>query len=79
MANWLFKTEPDDYSVADLERDGRTPWDGVTKVTSDPYPDPDKDDLEFENFGLVRFSRLAVKEVPSPLWGRLIKMAEDAD
>ena len=29
MAKWLFKTEPDDYSYDDLERDGRTIWDGV--------------------------------------------------
>lgn len=29
MANWLFKQEPDDYSYADLERDGTTTWDGV--------------------------------------------------
>jgi predicted RNA-binding protein with PUA-like domain len=30
MANyWLLKTEPDDYSYADLERDGATIWDGV--------------------------------------------------
>lgn len=29
MANWLFKTEPGDYSYADLERDGSTIWDGV--------------------------------------------------
>ena len=29
MAKWLFKSEPDDYSYADLERDGRTVWDGV--------------------------------------------------
>ena len=27
---WLFKTEPDDYSYDDLERDGQTMWDGVT-------------------------------------------------
>ena len=27
---WLFKTEPADYSYADLERDGQTMWDGVT-------------------------------------------------
>ena len=26
---WLLKTEPSTYSVADLERDGRTTWDGV--------------------------------------------------
>lgn len=27
---WLFKTEPTNYSYADLERDGQTMWDGVT-------------------------------------------------
>ncbi|MEM7200696.1 MAG: EVE domain-containing protein [Planctomycetota bacterium] len=26
---WLFKSEPDVYSFADLERDGRTHWEGV--------------------------------------------------
>jgi predicted RNA-binding protein with PUA-like domain len=26
---WLLKTEPSTYSYADLERDGRTTWDGV--------------------------------------------------
>jgi predicted RNA-binding protein with PUA-like domain len=29
MACWLLKTEPSDYSFADLERDGTTTWDGV--------------------------------------------------
>jgi predicted RNA-binding protein with PUA-like domain len=27
---WLLKTEPDDYSYADLEREGVTVWDGVS-------------------------------------------------
>jgi predicted RNA-binding protein with PUA-like domain len=26
---WLLKTEPSDYSYADLEREGRAVWDGV--------------------------------------------------
>ncbi len=31
MANlWLLKTEPSTYSFADLERDGKTVWDGVS-------------------------------------------------
>lgn len=30
MAAWLLKTEPDDYSLDDLERDGTTVWDGVS-------------------------------------------------
>ena len=29
MAAWLMKSEPGAYSLADLERDGRTRWDGV--------------------------------------------------
>ena len=29
MNYWLLKTEPDDYSFADLTRDKRTVWDGV--------------------------------------------------
>jgi predicted RNA-binding protein with PUA-like domain len=29
MAIWLLKTEPANYSYADLERDGQTMWDGV--------------------------------------------------
>lgn len=29
MAYWLVKSEPNTYAYADLERDGRTVWDGV--------------------------------------------------
>ena len=29
MASWLVKTEPDEYSFSDLERDGKTVWEGV--------------------------------------------------
>lgn len=30
VAYWILKTEPTTYSYADLERDGRTVWDGVS-------------------------------------------------
>ncbi|GIW43352.1 MAG: ubiquinol-cytochrome c reductase [Candidatus Binatia bacterium] len=30
MGHWLLKTEPDTYSFSDLQREGRTTWDGVT-------------------------------------------------
>jgi predicted RNA-binding protein with PUA-like domain len=30
MTTWLLKTEPGTYAYADLERDGKTRWDGVT-------------------------------------------------
>ena len=29
MAYWLMKSEPDAYSIDDLERDGTEPWDGI--------------------------------------------------
>lgn len=29
MAYWLMKSEPSDYSIDDLERDGRESWDGI--------------------------------------------------
>lgn len=29
VSHWLVKSEPNSYSFADLERDGRTIWDGV--------------------------------------------------
>ena len=32
MARWLFKEEPEHYSFADLRKDGRTVWDGVTNA-----------------------------------------------
>ena len=31
-AAWLVKTEPGEYSYADLERDGTAEWDGVTNA-----------------------------------------------
>ena len=32
MNDWLLKTEPSDYSYADLERDCQTVWDGVANA-----------------------------------------------
>ena len=29
MNYWLMKSEPDEYSIDDLKRDGREPWDGI--------------------------------------------------
>src|SRR5215203_3389720 len=34
MAYWLLKTEPGTYSWADLERDKKTTWDGITNATA---------------------------------------------
>ena len=27
---WILKTEPSEYAFADLQRDGRTRWDGIS-------------------------------------------------
>jgi predicted RNA-binding protein with PUA-like domain len=32
MGLWLVKSDPESYSFADLERDGRTVWDGVANA-----------------------------------------------
>jgi predicted RNA-binding protein with PUA-like domain len=29
VSYWLMKSEPDTYSIDDLARDGRTPWEGI--------------------------------------------------
>jgi predicted RNA-binding protein with PUA-like domain len=34
VARWLFKQEPSCYSLAALERDGETVWDGVTNAAA---------------------------------------------
>ncbi len=34
---WLIKSEPDVYSIDDLERDGETPWDGVRNYQARNY------------------------------------------
>jgi predicted RNA-binding protein with PUA-like domain len=36
-AYWLLKTEPSDYSFADLEEDGRTVWDGVKNAVAQKH------------------------------------------
>ncbi|MBW4562999.1 MAG: EVE domain-containing protein [Mojavia pulchra JT2-VF2] len=37
MTYWLLKTEPDNYSYFDLERDGSTVWDGVNNPLALKY------------------------------------------
>lgn len=37
MTTWLLKTEPEAYSYADLVRDKRTHWDGVTNAAAQKH------------------------------------------
>ena len=136
MAYWLLKSEPDVYSYADLERDGRTIWDGVNnnlalkhirtmqpgdlaliyhtgnerqavgiaEVVSEPYADPTlddpkravvdvkgvrslpqpvslaqiKQDSSFEEFDLLRISRLSVVPVVPEHWQRILQLAGES-
>lgn len=134
MNYWLLKCEPDhDYSYQELEKDGKTYWDGVTNnwalkfirevskgdkafiyhtgnqrcvagvanVISDPYPDPEagdeklvvfditpgnalenpvtlaqvKQDGRFDEFHLVKFSRLSVMPVSEEYWNMILEMS----
>ena len=34
MARWLIKSEPGDYAFEDLERDGKTRWDGIKNAAA---------------------------------------------
>ena len=34
MATWLLKTEPSTYSIADLQKEKRTKWDGVKNAAA---------------------------------------------
>jgi predicted RNA-binding protein with PUA-like domain len=34
MATWLLKTEPSTYSIADLQKEKRTRWDGVKNAAA---------------------------------------------
>lgn len=34
MAAWLLKSEPNEYSYTDLEKEGTSEWDGVTNPTA---------------------------------------------
>jgi predicted RNA-binding protein with PUA-like domain len=84
MAHWLMKSEPDAYSIDDMQRDGHDMWDGIrnyqarnmmrddmkigdeiffyhsnckqpgvvgiTRVISEPYPDPTQFDKKSNYF-----------------------------
>ena len=49
VAQWLMKSEPDVYSIDDLERDRRESWEGVRnyQVRNMMRDDMRKDDLAF--------------------------------
>ena len=74
MAHWLMKSEPEDYSIDDLERDGREMWDGIRNYQARNMMRDDMaigDDVFFYHSNckepaIVGVARVASKPYPDP-------------
>ena len=74
MAHWLMKSEPDVYSIDDLKRDKREPWDGIRNYQARNMMRDDMrvgDDVFFYHSnckvpGIVGIARVASKPYPDP-------------
>ena len=74
MKYWLMKSEPEDYSIDDLERDGREPWDGIRNYQArnmmrDDMKVGDKVFFYHSNCkepGVVGIARVASEPYPDP-------------
>lgn len=74
MAYWLMKSEPDAYSIDDLKRDRREPWDGIRNYQArnmmrDDMKTGDKVFFYHSNckeVGVVGVMKVASKPYPDP-------------
>ncbi len=74
MNHWLMKSEPDAYSIDDLEKDGREPWDGIRNYQArnmmrDDMKVGDKVFFYHSNCkepGVVGIMKVASKPYPDP-------------
>jgi len=74
MAYWLMKSEPDAYSIEDLERDGRDMWDGIRNYQARNMMRDDMkigDEIFFyhsscDEPGIVGIARVASEHYPDP-------------
>lgn len=57
---WLLKSEPDEFSIADLERVGREPWTGVRNYQARNFM---RDDMAIGDFVLFYHSNCATPGV----------------
>ena len=60
MGYWLMKSEPDDYSIDDLERDGMEPWDGIRNYQARNFI---RDDMQIGDLVLFYHSSCKVPAV----------------
>ena len=75
MACWLMKSEPDVYSIDDLQRDGREMWDSIRNYQARNMMRDDMrigDDVFFYHSsckepGVVGIARVASKPYPDPV------------
>ncbi len=74
MTNWLMKSEPDAYSIDDLKRDRREPWDGIRNYQARNMM---RDDMQIgdkvffyhsncKDIGVVGVMKVASKPYPDP-------------
>jgi len=74
MAYWLMKSEPDAYSIDDLERDGRNMWDGIRNYQARNMMRDEMrigDEIFFyhsncDEPGIVGIARVASEPYPDP-------------
>ena len=74
MNHWLIKSEPDAYSIDDLERDGREMWDGIRNYQARNMMRDDMkvgDDVFFYHSsckepGIVGIAKVASEPYPDP-------------
>lgn len=74
MAHWIMKSEPSVYSIDDLERDGREPWDGIRNYQARNMMRDDMkvgDEVFFYHSnckvpGIVGIARVASAPYPDP-------------
>jgi len=74
MAYWLMKSEPDAYSIDDLERDGRDKWDGIRNYQARNMMRDEMqvgDEVFFYHSscaepGIVGIARIASQSYPDP-------------
>ncbi len=75
MAYWLMKSEPTDYSIDDMQRDGREMWDSIRNYQARNMMRDDMrigDEIFFYHSnckqpGIVGITRVASKPYPDPV------------
>ena len=72
MAHWLFETEPSEYSYADLTRDKRVVWEGVSNTTALSHV---RADPVLASTELVRISWLSVMPLTTAHHARVLERA----